>query len=763
MEIESIIVQADYCFGEKPLRLNDLKKVNFIFAPNGAGKSTISNMLAQQPADVTMRATWEVAATDLPIRVFNEAYRSRVLTERVNGIFTIGDKSAEINDQITTLEDENRGREKNRDTWQTSIGSDSSPNDTHGLLGQIESARLAARSLVFSAHKDIDESVLPIVFAGFRGNQDKFFEEACGRFGKSESSDSNAGWKAIKTRARTLSGDKKKRSRLPAIKTQSLIPPEDVAEVGSKSPHGGGGEFAKLIQHLHNEDWVSKGRDYIGRALGKCPFCQNQAPVDLESELAKYFEGGFDAALERSTRIASEVKICAETLEVEISAVEAAISGQSDLDEEQFSTSISHVREAARLLSSQLRERSAHPTSPFDVSDVNIVVAELSELVTAENERIDQHNQIVENFVAERKKLVDDGWSAFLSGTAVSIELKRFKGIESKKKQAIADLRTKIAESEQQDKVSNQKMGTLRNSISNTAEVAERINKLLVAMGFHRFSLTNVDESNGGYRIVREDGTQAFESLSEGEKSFICFAYFWESLFGSAVASGAPENVVAVIDDPISSLDSDALFMIAAYIRDAAKRATKGDTNLRQLIVLTHNTQFHHEAAYTSARSPKDRRYFRLVKDLSGLTTVRDDENRSKIRGSYALLWHSVVEAARVEDESDLVRVGVFNIVRRILEGYFKTIGDVKDFERPSNVSPTEERMVSQFHVWANSGSHTIADDIDQTIDVGRTKDFLRQFQQFFDIQGHGAHFNMMVAASEGADLLEPGKLFARL
>ena len=83
--------------------------------------------------------------------------------------------------------------------------------------------------------------------------------------------------------------------------------------------------------------------------------------------------------------------------------------------------------------------------------------------------------------------------------------------------------------------------------------------------------------------------------------------------------------------------------------------------------------------------------------------------------------------------------------------------------QKPSNVSPTEEGMVSQFHVWANSGSHTIADDIDQTIDVGRTKDFLRQFQQFFDIQGHGAHFNMMVAASEGADLLEPGKLFARL
>lgn len=763
MEIESIAVQADYCFGEQPLRLSNLKKVNFIFAPNGAGKSTISNMLSRQPVDSARRETWDVARTNLPIRVFNEAYRSRVLTERVNGIFTMGDTSKTINDQIDVLKDEIRARAANRDEWRKQIGSGSGENAANGLLGEIEGYRVAARDSVFSAHKVIDESVIPIVFEGYRNSRDKFFDEARRRFAEMQSKTSEVNWEPIKTRAQSLGNGNKTRAKLPDITTISLISPDDVAEVASRSKHGQGGKFAELIQQLNNEDWVSKGRDYVNEAPGQCPFCQNQAPADLEQNLAQYFEGGFDAALQGSIRIESAAKVVAEKLEEEITTLEVALSHAAEVAGEDFSAAISRVREATKLLLAELRERSAHPTQPIEVSDIDTVVSELSKLVDAENEKIEQHNQIVQNAGVERANLVYDGWVAFLSETAVSIEMKKFNGIESKKNKVIAELRSEISASEQEDDLASLKINQLQKSISNTSDVAEKINKLLTAMGFHRFRLRSAGESNGGYRIVREDDTPAFDSLSEGEKTFICFAYFWESLFGSEVASGLPEDVVAVIDDPISSLDSDALFMIAAYIRDAANLVLKGTTNLRQLIVFTHNTQFHHEAAYTSDRNSKERRYFRLVKDLSGFTTVRDDKNESKIRGSYALLWHSVVEAARTEDESDLVRVGVFNIVRRILEGYFKTIGNVKDFDRIKDVSPAEGRMVSQFHIWANSGSHTIADDLDQTIDVGRTKDFLRLFKQFFEIQGHGAHFDMMVAASGGENLLEPDQLFARL
>lgn len=113
------------------------------------------------------------------------------------------------------------------------------------------------------------------------------------------------------------------------------------------------------------------------------------------------------------------------------------------------------------------------------------------------------------------------------------------------------------------------------------------------------------------------------------------------------------------------------------------------------------------------------------------------------------------------EDESNLVRVGVFNIVRRIIEGYFKTIGQVSDYQMPGGLAVFEERVILMFHMWASSGSHTIADDMDQTIDVGGTQQFLRLFRRYFDLQGHSAHFDMMLSASNGEELAMQGEVFA--
>lgn len=432
MEIESIAVRADYCFGVQPLRLDGLKKVNFIFAPNGAGKSTISNMLARQPADANQRETWDVARTNLPIRVFNEAYRSRVLTERVNGIFTIGETSTTINDQILAVKKEIRDRTTNRDKWRQEIGPGPDENNPIGLLGEIESYRLAARKEIFSAHKNIDESLIPIVFEGYRGSQDKLFDEARKRFGEMETSNSDVDWETLKTRARSLSKGKKTRVKLPEIRTVNLISAGDIAEVASKSFHGQDGKFAELIQHLKNEDWVSKGRDYVDDAQGKCPFCQNQAPANLEQDLTQYFEGGFDSALQRSIKIEDAVKVLAVKLEDEISTLEVALSQDIEVIEDDFAPAISHVREAVKLLLSELRERSSHPTQPIEVSDVDVVLSELVKLIDAENERIEQHNQIVRNVGVERTKLINDGWIAFLSGTAVSIEMKKFNGFETR-------------------------------------------------------------------------------------------------------------------------------------------------------------------------------------------------------------------------------------------------------------------------------------------------------------------------------------------
>lgn len=45
---------------------------------------------------------------------------------------------------------------------------------------------------------------------------------------------------------------------------------------------------------------------------------------------------------------------------------------------------------------------------------------------------------------------------------------------------------------------------------------------------------------------------------------------------------------------------------------------------------------------------------------------------------------------------------------------------------------------------------------------IGDAKDFLQLLQLFFEQQGHGAHFDMMVRACGGESLLETGSVFDR-
>lgn len=763
MKIDAISVHAPFCFGSSPLTLEELAEVNFIFAPNGAGKSTISKTLAQQPKETNDRTTWGTAPTDLTIRVFNEEYRSRILNEHVDGIFTIGEESESVSNQIERLETEKLKRSAGRNERKQKIGHSDGNLKQSGLQGLITEENERALNSIFEYHKTIDASLIPHIFKGVRKSKRKFLDEALSRNAKLKNDVKPESWQTLSERAEALDGELTTRTQLSAPKPQWLLSEDETEHIESNSRTTGDGRLAALIDKLDMQAWVNKGREYAQQSGDRCPFCQNKASADLEAELQKYFQDKYDLALKQAEEIKSNFDSRINALESELETLEYQLESDAAIGSDPIIESVSNLRTTCQLLNSKLVEKLADPTKSVPLPDVMPSIASLNAAIELENEAIAAHNFLATNSAKERRKLSDDGWTAFLCERSVSSDLKRYNGKIDALTSSVESLEEEIKASLREDEAANLELNQLRNSISNTSQVADNINDLLSSMGFHRFKLTTVREPKDGYRIVRHDGSLAFESLSEGEKTFICFAYYWESLFGGHEASGSPEEIVAIVDDPISSLDSDSLFLIASYIREAAKTAIEGSSNLRQIIVLTHNTQFHHEAAYTSGGDSKNRKYYRLIKNLNGYTTVTDDGNRSKIRGSYPMLWHSVVEAAKVEDESDLVRVGIFNIVRRIVEGYFKQIGNVRDFGWPSGVTPTERRVLDQFHIWANSGSHTTTDDIDITIDISNLKRFLTLFKHYFDLQGHGAHFDMMIASSEGDKLLLQGEIFERL
>lgn len=103
-----------------------------------------------------------------------------------------------------------------------------------------------------------------------------------------------------------------------------------------------------------------------------------------------------------------------------------------------------------------------------------------------------------------------------------------------------------------------------------------------------------------GYEILRNDSDQVGGNLSEGEKTAIAFVYFITKLKEN---DNNIEDTIVVVDDPISSFDSNHLFHAYSFMKVNCEKA-------KQLFVLTHNFTF-----------------FKLVRDWVSRKNKRDNQN----------------------------------------------------------------------------------------------------------------------------------------
>ena len=121
----------------------------------------------------------------------------------------------------------------------------------------------------------------------------------------------------------------------------------------------------------------------------------------------------------------------------------------------------------------------------------------------------------------------------------------------------------------------------LENKLSNETLGAEEFNKKLEKfLGYGEITI-EFDKDEKGYKIYR-NGREEAKNLSEGEKTAIAFIYFITKIKENRQKI---EDTILVIDDPISSFDSNKLFSAYAYMKSECDKA-------KQLFVLTHNYNF---------------------------------------------------------------------------------------------------------------------------------------------------------------------------
>jgi wobble nucleotide-excising tRNase len=196
---------------------------------------------------------------------------------------------------------------------------------------------------------------------------------------------------------------------------------------------------------------------------------------------------------------------------------------------------------------------------------------------------------------------------------------------------------------------------------------------------------------------------------------------------------------VVVFDDPVSSLDSDILFIVGSLIKGLFNEVRAETVHIKQVFVLTHNVYFHKEVTFNPKRANQamNEETFWVVRKI-GLVSKVEKHNSNPIKTSYELLWAEV----RRPDRS---RLTIQNTLRRILENYFKILGSVDPDKIYALFDGKEKLICKALFSWVHDGSHSALDDLYVSIDDTMIDTYLKVFRAVFEKSGHLAHYKMMM------------------
>lgn len=160
----------------------------------------------------------------------------------------------------------------------------------------------------------------------------------------------------------------------------------------------------------------------------------------------------------------------------------------------------------------------------------------------------------------------------------------------------------------------------------------------------------------------QRDGVIA-RNMSEGERTVVAFSYFLAKLDEDAVPIG---DAIVVIDDPVSSLDSNHIYAVHSITENRLARA-------RQLFVFTHNSSFFGLTKYWM--KGKNGRFYMTQRSLaedgrSHSSLVCLPPLLKKFNSDYQYTYYclKLIDANPLPDLEHLC--GVPNMIRRLLEAY---------------------------------------------------------------------------------------------
>lgn len=665
--------------------LPDLARINVIYGPNGTGKTSLAGAFdgLRNAADFEgfrclsvsiddgLARTTDGKDDDLfdRIHVFSEDYlaRSHNFTAGnadMPAVLTIGEKPVDAERKLEVFRGELATKLKEREQ-QTKLESD-------------------AKRAVDAAYRTVSQQVVDAASrAGGRWNSRSNFSAGVVRtaFGRS-----HATWKLLTKQELQSNVGVVNSDKADAIPENRLVvaAPDGLSQrlATTLSTTPATIILDTLEAHPDATSWVDEGRRLHG-GVETCIFCGAPLSDERRTPIDQHFSDSVQ-------RLQSDLHSAIADLRAVTTSVDAAIAGLpskglffGDL-RPRYDEANTEVRTELTALKSWATEVLARAETKLSnvLSPVDAVVAEpptvsataMLGLRTLHNDRVSQHDQLVQ-------------------AAAQAIELHYLKASES----SVIDNSSKSTAAKTAGEALDETIAGIRSDITSLETVdgdpmpsakilTDEVTRLL---GRNELKFELVD---GRYRVTR-DGQPA-QGLSLGERTAITLIHFLEQVAKFDSSKGKP---IVIIDDPVSSLDSDIFMGVSTYIWTE----TIVKDHVAQLFLLSHNFELFRqwdiqiEALHNSGKM-EDGRKFRDVYPTEfyeirsrhltqGGTTKRrpvlakwppSERARKMIRSTYhhafmalADAWLQLAEDDSMENRLD-AQLLFPNVIRRVLESF---------------------------------------------------------------------------------------------
>ncbi len=426
--------------------------------------------------------------------------------------------------------------------------------------------------------------------------------------------------------------------------------------------------------------WLKHGHQFHeANDLENCLLCGNEISRERKALLSSAFDSKFDEFVAKLVKTSDRLQNVRERLQnleenvPETASLAPEVRHTFKETREALFQEIHKVRTYLDSLNKVLVRKQKSPATPSDMTavalhaDVEMSAKKLAKAISDANTAIAAHNSIAGDFQQHKEKSQFAIRQHFIASCSHEYEVLS-KELEEAHLNA-------VVLTDELEKL-NASADQVRRKIKEHGPAADVINKLIASyLGHDELKVHPVET---GYHFLRH-GKSIRGMPSEGEKTAVAISYFLSSI---GAEGRNLKDLIVVIDDPVSSLDSKALNYACALI-------LRYLNNAGQLFILTHNLQCMNEfrkawKGRTVSDNPtasllfidvtvpagESRRYSSLGK-MSRLLREYDSE--------YHFLFSHVLKFTDNPDAYDDHGYMMPNVLRRVLDVFmaFKAPGIV--------------------------------------------------------------------------------------